>query len=306
MSVQEQLNRLTRHQHGLVSRAQALGLGMSAKQLEKRVHHGHWLVLRQGVYAVAGMPPSHEQALLAVVLAVAGRVAVSHRSAARLWCLAGVDEPDTIEVVTDLRRWARLEGVTGHRSGALFDEDLSLVRGVPVTSRARTLVDLSGRMSLARLGRAVDGALRQGLRLESLRRCAGRLGPAPGRRMRVVHTLLGERLPGYDPGDSDLETRVLRVLVQGGLPVPRQQFPVRVGQRRFRLDLAYPDRRVGVELDGWPHHGSFTAFHADRERDALLASAGWVVTHFSARTSDEEIVGAVTALLSRFARPAGA
>lgn len=141
--------------------------------------------------------------------------------------------------------------------------------------------------------------------MESVRRCAGRLGPAPGRRMKIVHTLLGERLSGYDPGDSDLETRVLRVLVEAGLPVPRQQFPVTVGPRRFKLDLAYPDLRIGVELDGWSTHGGFSAFHADRERDARLASAGWLVTHFSARTPNHEIVAAVTALRSRFAQAAG-
>ncbi|MDQ3574541.1 MAG: hypothetical protein M3404_06410 [Actinomycetota bacterium] len=197
-------------------------------------------------------------------------------------------------MVTDLLRWARL------------DEDLATMRGVPVTSRARTLVDMSGSLSLSQLGRALDEALRSGLRLEVLRRCAGRLAPAPGRRMKLVHTLLAERLPGYHPGDSDLETRVLRALVNGGLPVPSQQFPVRIGQRRFRLDLAYPDLNIGVELDGWDAHGGFTAFHGDRERDALLASAGWVVAHFSARTPDPEIVAAVTALRCRFAQPAGA
>ncbi len=88
--------------------------------------------------------------------------------------------------------------------------------------------------------------------------------------------------------------------------MPRQQQVVRVGSRRFKLDLAYPDLRIGVELDGWCAHGGFTAFHGDRERDALLASAGWVVTHFSARTPDDQMVAAVDALRSRFGQLAGA
>jgi very-short-patch-repair endonuclease len=81
---------------------------------------------------------------------------------------------------------------------------------------------------------------------------------------------------------------------------------VKVGRRRFKLDLAYPDMRIGIELDGWECHRSFTAFHGDRERDALLTSAGWVLAHFSARTSDAEIVAAVAALRSRFGQPVGA
>lgn len=306
MTAQEQLNRLTRRQHGLVTAQQAVQLGVGNRQVEDRVRRRHWLALRPGVYAVAGMPPTREQALLAVALAVDGVVAVSHRSAAAMWGMKGVEEPEVVHVVTDLGRWARLHGVMGHRSGALFQEDLTRFRGIPVTSRARTVVDLSGELSLAQLGRVLDDALRHGLSLDAVRRCAGRLGPAPGRRMSLVHTLLAERLPGYDPGDSDLETRVLRLLVTAGQPVPRQQLTVGVGKRKFRLDLAYPDVRVGIELDGWAAHGGFTAFHQDRERDALLASAGWVVTHFSARTSDSEIVAAVAALRSRFAQPAGA
>jgi predicted transcriptional regulator of viral defense system/very-short-patch-repair endonuclease len=302
----EGLNRLTRRQHGLVSAPQAGALGLTDRHVEDRVRRGHWTAVRRGVYALAGMAPTREQALLAAVLAAGGGAAVSHRSAGHLWGMRGVEDPERIDLVTDLRGRPRLDGVTAHRSGAIFDEDVTRVRGVPVTSRARTLVDLSGCLCFSQLRAALDDSLRHGLSLDALRRCAGRLGSAPGRRMRIVHELLADRLPGYDPGDSDLETRVLRVLVGAGLPVPRQQVPVKVGGRRFKLDLAYPDVRVGIELDGWETHGNFTAFHGDRERDALLASAGWVVTHFSARTHDQEMVAAVTGLRARFGQPAEA
>ncbi len=95
---------------------------------------------------------------------------------------------------------------------------------------------------------------------------------------------MAERLPGYDPADSDLETRVLRALVTAGQPVPPQQLTL--GKRKFHLDLAYPDARVGIELDGWAALRRVHRLHHDIERDALLASAGWLVTHFSARTPD--------------------
>lgn len=306
MTTQTPLNLLTRRQHGLVTRSQALAMGFGRRQLEDRVRRGHWIALRPGVYALAGMPPSREQALLAVLLAIDSQAVVSHGSAAGIWEMKGVADPQRITVTVDLARVVRLEGVLGRRSGTLFDEDRVVVRGIAVTSRARTLIDLSGSLSLAQLGGLLDQQLRKGLRLEAVRRCAGRLAPAPGRRITRVHALLASRLPGYDPGDSDLETRALRVLVSAGLPVPRQQLSVRAGKRRFKLDLAYPDVRVGIELDGWDTHRTFGAFHGDRERDALLASAGWVVTHFSARTPDDHMVAAVTALRARFEQSAGA
>ncbi len=281
-------------------------MGFGRRQVEDRVRRGHWVGLRPGVYAMAGMPPSRDQALLAVLLSIGGQAVVSHGSAARVWEMKGVAEPEHITVTVGLDRVVRLEGVLGHRSGTLFDEDVVVVRGVVATSQARTLIDLSGSLSTGQLGQALDQSLRKGLRLEAVRRCAGRLAPAPGRRMTRVHTLLAGRLPGYDPGDSDLETRALRVLVSAGLPVPRQQLVVRAGGRRFKLDLGYPDVRVGIELDGWEAHRTFSAFHGDRERDALLASAGWVVVHFSACTPDHEMVAAVTALRLRFEQSAGA
>lgn len=300
----DRLNRLTRRQHGLVSAKQAFELGLGVRQVEDRLRRGHWMAVRQGVYALAGMPSTKEQALLAVVLRAGGPATVSHRSAGHLWAMEGVREPERIHIVTDLGHRARLDGVTTHRSGALFQDDVTRTRGIRITSRARTLVDLSGSMSIGELRRALEDSLRHGMSLERLRRCANRLERAPGRRMRTVHLLLAERLPGYEPGDSDLETRALRVLVGAGLPVPRQQQVVRVRGRRFKLDLSYPELRIGVELDGWSAHGGFTAFHADRERDALLASAGWVVTHFSARTPDDQMVAAVSALVSRFGQRA--
>jgi len=306
MTAQTGLNILTRRRHGLVTRTQALAIGFGRRQVEDRVRRGHWVALRPGVYAVAGMPPSREQALLAVLLSIGGRAVISDESAGRIWEMKGVAEPEHITVTVDLGRVVRLEGVVGRRSGTLFDEDVVVVRGIAVTTQARTLIDLSGSLPSGRLGAALDQALRRGLRLEGLRRCAGRLAPAPGRRMSLVHTLLANRMPGYDPGDSDLETRALRALVSAGLPVPRQQLRVGVGGRQFRLDLAYPHVRVGIELDGWDTHRTFGAFHGDRERDALLASAGWVVTHFSARTADARMVAAVTALRTRFEQPAGA
>ena len=133
------------------------------------------------------------------------------------------------------------------------------------------------------------------MRLESLRRCVARLGEAPGRRLAVLHELLAERLPGYDPGDSDLETRVLRLVVASGFPPLLQQHRVRAGGRTFKLDLAYPSLRLGIELDGWEFHRTRTSFDEDRARANLLLAHGWRLVRFTSRSTDEEIVGVVRA-----------
>ena len=220
---------------------------------------------------------------------------ISHRSAAALWALTGV-EGDVIEVLTGLDRRVRLDGVRGHRSGALFTADLTRRHGIPVTSPARTLVDLSSVFPEHRLGAALDHALRvRLLRLDTLARCVARLGEAPGRRLAPVQALLAERVPGCDPGDTDLETRVLRVLVAAGLPAPVQQHRVRIGGRTIRIDLAYPGWKLAIELYGWEHHRTRTAFDDDRARANLLVAHGWRLVRFTSRSTDAEIVACLRA-----------
>jgi very-short-patch-repair endonuclease len=162
--------------------------------------------------------------------------------------------------------------------------------------RARTIVDLSSRLDVRALGRALDLAQRRRLlRLADVHRCMRRLGPAPGRSPKTIEAVLGQRWPGYDPGESDLETRVLRLVVVAGLPIPRQQYGVRTQGRSFRLDLAYPEQMIAIELDGWEYHRTRVAFDDDRVRDNLLRLAGWSVHHFTSSMSDDFIVTTIAA-----------
>jgi Transcriptional regulator, AbiEi antitoxin len=283
-------------QHGLVTRDQALAAGMSDDQVHRRVRGGRWAVQRRGVYRVTGAPSTEEQAVMAAVLAAGPAVVASHLTAARLWRLR-LPEPEGIELTTPPGRRLRAEGVQQHRFTQLSADDVHRLRGIPVTSPARTLVDCSGRVGPDELGRVVDDALRRRLvRLPDLVRSHARV--TSGRRpTAAMARVLEERAAGHDPGGSDRELQVLRTLVAAGLPAPVQQHPVTVGTRSFRLDLAYPQAMVAIEFDGWDAHGTFEAFHGDRERSRLLVAAGWRLVHVTARTTPADLVGAVRALV---------
>jgi len=216
-------------------------------------------------------------------------------------------EATTIEVVSPLDRKVGLTGVRGHRSGALFTRDLTILRRIPVTSAERTLVDLSGRMPDSAVAQILDDSLRRRImRLDRLRSCVGRLGGSPGRRTSAVQALLAERLPGYDPGDSDLETRALRLIVGNGFPPPVQQFRLRVGGRTILLDLAHPEVKLAMELDGFEYHRTRTAFDDDRARGNLIVTAGWTLVRFTSRTADAEIITSVRSAWDRFGRSGAA
>ncbi len=120
--------------------------------------------------------------------------------------------------------------------------------------------------------------------------------------MNRVHALLRKRLPGYEPGESDLEMRVLRAIVGSNLPEPCQQHTVTLAGRRCRIDLAYPELKLAIEVDGWEHHRTRSAFDADRARENDLVAAGWRVLRFTSRSDAPEIARLVARLLDELSR----
>ena len=143
---------LMRRQLGLITRTQALGCGLTPQQIKR----GWSLADGGGCFGPtctrsAGSPPTWEQAVLAAVLAGGEGVVVSHGTAGRLRTLKHA-LGDDLEIVGPLGRHKRLDGVVGHRSGALFDSDLTVYRSIPTTTVARTLIDVSGRLTERQLG----------------------------------------------------------------------------------------------------------------------------------------------------------
>lgn len=299
MQTEPDLLDVAAQQHGLMTFRQCRAVGLTADAVRYRIEHGRLRVVHRGVLAIAGAPTTWEQRVLAAVLAAGPDAVASHETAALLWGFPGVVDA-AIEVTTARTRRARIRGVKVHRTLAFLVEEHTVLDGIPVTSFARTLVDRSGKLDLPRLGRALDDGLRRGVTdLESCRTCAGGLRPAPGRRPRLVQALLAARLPGYHAGDSDLELRFVRAFVEGGLGRPVQQHPVVVGGRTYRLDLAYPDDRIGIEIDGFEFHRERQVFDRDRRRANEIVVAGWTLLRFTATTTNAEAVAQVRAALGR-------
>ncbi len=298
MSSDAVVARLAERQHGVVTREQARRAGLSDREIAGRLRTKRWVALRRGVFVIAGAPSTREQAIHSACLVSEG-VFASHLTAGWLWGLE-VPSPDDVHVTTVAGPRIRLEGLVHHRRSSLPLADVTTCRGIPVTTPARTLVDSSGLVRPGWLGRVVDDALRRKLvALTDLRACHERIATGPGRRATVaMGEVLAERQPGHDPGGSDRELWVKKVLVAAGLPPPVQQHQVRVGGRRYDIDLAYPWELVGLEFDGWDTHGTFSAFHRDRERMRHLVALGWTMLPVTARTRPADLVQDVRAALA--------
>jgi hypothetical protein len=111
--------------------------------------------------------------------------------------------------------------------------------------------------------------------------------------------VLAERGIGFEPGGSRSELDLLEVLRGAGLPEPVQQLRVRVGDRTYRPDFAWPSGKVFAEFYGTPFHTGVSAMVADSERITALSSAGWLPLVFTHASPDHEIVERTAAALAQ-------
>jgi hypothetical protein len=290
MELDARAARLARRQRGLLSHEQALALGYSRQAIRTKLARATWAEIRPGVYVIGGVPSSWEQTLLAVTLPF-DDCWLSHGTAAKFWESRFAPQIDAIEVLRPYGRYRRLDGVLAHRSRIITPADVTVHRGIAVTSRARTIVECSGRLTPAQAGKLIDDALRKDKRaLEDVRACFARLAAGGRRRKRSIRAALTYRIPGYDPGESDLELNTLRVIIAAGLPIPVQQFRVVINGRRCRIDLAYPERKIAIELQSWDWHGGRESFDDDKARSAELTALGWRVLEVTSRHSAEDVI----------------
>jgi len=298
---------VTRSQHGVFSRAQALAAGATPRVIHGRLASGRWERIHRSVYRLTGTPATWRGSLMAACLSL-GRAVASHRSAAALWGLWDL-EGAIIEVSVPTTAKASVVGQFVHRTGAMPTGDVTRIDGIPVTSATRTLIDLAGVAPPHLVEEALDDALRR--HLTTLARLRARLDDL-GRRGRagtaVMRALLEQRDPTTAIPESVLETRLLRALRDAGLPEPVPQFRVRDGGRVVAVvDFAYPRERVAIEADGFRWHGRRARWKHDLARGNALTALGWRVIHVTwddLTAGDDRFLDEIRRIL-RIARAAG-
>lgn len=269
-------NELANRQHGAFSRAQACALGWSESQVERRLATGQWEVVLPGVYRFAGAPATGRQAAIAACLWARPGAVVSHRAAGAIWGLDGVTACG-MEVLVPNNRRLRTTRLMVHRTNKLSRLDRTKREAIPITTPARTLIDLSSVLDEETLESAVEYAFRRRLAGERfLRQRLDALGGSGRPGSGMLRRILDRRCEDAAL-ESRLEVKVWHLFVRSGLPMPIRQHPVQIDGRRYRLDFAWPSFRVAVEADGFATHGGRRAFNADRRRIAVLGSAGWRV-----------------------------
>ena len=299
-----ELTRLFKQAHaqaGAFSHAQALAAGLHPMEIRRLAESGEWKRVLPGVYAATadGTPL---QPLYCAWLWAGEDAVVSHRSAARLHGLE-VDEPPRPEVIVPLDRRPRSRKVAVYRA-ALTPSDSVTLHGLPVTSVARTLLDLSSVVDRVDLAIAVESARRKGKStVDGLERKAQQLGTRGRAGMKNLARVLADcRVRGW-PLESALEVRFWWWLRGSGLPLPVPGLPFQDDYGpRGRLDFCYEKEHLAIETDGFEVHGEREQFEKDCRRWSFLAATGWRVIHVSSRwlaSDPEEIRARILAALGR-------
>jgi hypothetical protein len=262
-----QLARLAARQHGLVTAAQFGEAGLTRGAVAQRVAAGRLHPKYRGVYAVGHARLSQHGRWMAAVLAAGEGALLSHLAAAKLWEVWRRRVPAGIDVTVPKQRRDR-PGVRVHRTRNLDPRDVTVHDGIPVTTIARLLVDLSSVLTAPQLANVIhEAAFRNRFDLEATRQAMTR---ATGRHgLDVLEASLNAHLSGSAGTRSALEDQFLADIQAQGLPDPL----VNTKLKDIEIDFHWPERNLCIEIDG-PGHERPRTRTEDRARDAKLRAAG--------------------------------
>jgi very-short-patch-repair endonuclease len=295
---------LVARQGGCVHHAQLRALGLHPMEIRRLKEQQGWATVLPGVYG-DGKQAGVEQDLNAALLWGGASSVISHRAAARVLGLEGVERAPT-EITVPLGRRPRTKRVVVHRS-ELPRADRQVHSMLRLTSTARTLVDLAAVVDEDTLALAVESAWRRRLcSVEALERRVVDLGTQGRPGMKLLGSVLKDCRTRGKPLDSALEVRLWRAW-PADLPRPISGFEFRDGVAQpGRIDFAFPDQLLAIECDGYETHSARRVFEADRIRLSRLAGIGWRVVHVtSQQVGDLEEVFARISRALRWEPPAG-
>ena len=252
------------HQWGVLSTQELRDCGLSLDAIGVRVRNGRLHPLYRGVYAVGHANIPLEGHFLAAVKASDG--VLSHYSAATLYGLVTWDHRYP-EVITTAKR--AHTGIRAHRSSTLEAQDVTSHKGIPITTPARTLMDLAATLPYKPLRRAVREAQRKLVTIAQLVDTLDRLGPRRG-----TANLTKILATGHAPTRSELEDTVLDLILRAGFRHPDVNKPIRIQGQTIVPDFRWPGEKLTIEADGAEWHDDRLTREDDAERQAILEAHG--------------------------------
>lgn len=292
----QRLVELAASRHNAFHTNEAASRGFTPDRLRRARSRGELYQLRPKVWALTGGPSNEYQTLRAATLALPGSAAMG-RSAA--WLHGWVDDPPPLPQLWAPRSGRHaLPAAVVHRIGKVDPSiDIIEVDGIRCLNRAATLCQMDQR---ALVERCLDEFLRNNSEAWLRQTVERHLTPrSPGPRM-LLDVMEDERRVG-GVTESWMERIVAQLIAAPDLPVVHLQHPVVVDGRSFRIDVALPDLRLGIEAHSRTFHWGPGTEDADNVRDQLLGTAGWQVLYvtWAQLRQPDEFVDRVRAIASQ-------
>ena len=288
---------LARRQHWVVTRAQLLAIGYTAKAIRHRIEIGRLHPIHAGVYAVDRPAATLEAVFIAAVLACGEGAALSHDSGAQLW-LIRPRRPGPIHVSVPETRRIKRPGIKIHRRSEF---EVTQRFGIPVTTPICTVVDIAPGLSDESLERCINEAANRDLVHPEQLHAAVR-GLPYRRGARRVESLLDR--DEFVVTDTVLEQKLLAILRKARLPLPETQQRLPGG----RVDFYWPELGLVVEADSLRYHRTPSQQRNDVTRDQLnFANRGIRTlrfTHWQICHEPDYVAGILEAAIRRLAAAA--
>jgi very-short-patch-repair endonuclease len=260
---------LLARQDGLITDVQATAHGLTARTLRRRVHDSGWRRMAPGVLLAGGHPLTDRARLRAVGLWAGGRGVLSGPAAA-WWHGMLSSAPVRVELTVARSCGLRSRSGVVVRRRNLDPSDLTSVNGVELTAKPLTALETA--TALPEGSVFLDRALQKHVDFPALYRAYCRnLGAQGNARVAELLTAAADR------ADSAAERLLIAILRSAGVPGWSQGVPF----GPWTIDVAFPDVKVAVEVDGWAWHMDVERFRTDRHKGNALTRAGWTVLRFT-------------------------
>lgn len=297
-SITPKLADLISRRHGIVTRSDLVGDGLSNGQIRHLVESKTIVGCHSGVYRMATSPSTLESQCAAACLADASAV-VTGLAAAALWEFRAVREPASPIVMFDHDRNPLANGVLRRRTNVLADEDrVERADGIIVASPPRTWFDCGRDLDDETFEAITEWVLDKHTSMPTLwrtvRRLEGRGRPGLARVRRVI----SQRAAWQKPAGSKLELRVLKALERAGVATLARQHPIRLPNGVVvHPDGADVELRWAVEVDHVTWHGGRADAQRDKGRDRGLRRAGWQVDRVTDLELRHDFAGSISELV---------
>jgi very-short-patch-repair endonuclease len=280
-------------QKGLISTAQMLACGVREARIRALARSGLLHRVRRGVYRLGAVAPS-ELVRETSALLLAGRDAVLVGPAAlAVWKVLAADHRGPVDVASYPGKHQPhcREGIRTHRLLSLQERDVTVYRGLRVTTAERALFDSIGLLGFGQLQDLADEAvLIRATSRTKLSEFARRVGGRPGA---TVMAELADRGKPLDTGRSEYQRRALQLIRAAGLPEPETE----VELHGFIADFYFRAAGVVFEVDGFgPHAQKRRNFTRDRRKDAAYRAHGLIVVRAAATDLDDRPLAVIADL----------